>query len=526
MEEQENLPEAVETKPAGEEQDIAGMHDFYTWEKKNGKILIHLDKLRIIRKLKQLGFLRYDTPDGSCVYVHTHDRKLRLTSQTKIVDAFEDYILRLPDRPIAFASKDDDVNEPAQVEEKITKNMILEALYAGDINKYFGILDRLRPDRKIELVSDMKEVKYYYFNNVCIAVSKDGMREIPYSSDEITGYIWESAIINRDFTYTDRQGDFESFCKHISNDQNNASGRFTSLMSILGYLTHDFYETDLKAVFLTDVNKEQAGKAAGRTGKGLLGKACSQVLNRDKSDTKYVAIPGKGFSHNDGDGTCYSMADISTQLIHIEDIDARHFSFDELYNDITDGAKIRRKHKDPIIKFCKFMLSSNQTISLSGSSSKGRVCIFELSNYYSDRFRPSDEFKKRFFESEWTDADWNEFYSFMVRCSIEYMRNGLQEAESVFYNERRVVEQLGQEITDFIKDLLKDYSTYKMMCRTVIPKPDILTKYQTTRDRYFSEQKRVTGWFRIYCDTMGIPYKEKRSTTDNFILYPSREDFI
>ncbi len=523
--EKEKLPDRVETRPKADPRDIEAMHNFYTYDKKDG---IKLDKLRIIRLLRRLGYLRYDTPEGAIMYVHTQDRKLRIVNQTQIIDAFEDYVNQLPDRTIKDtvpADKDDPDAPPA--ENKITKQQILTVFYASDMKRYFGILDRLRPESPIELMKDTRTTKYYYFNNVCVAVTKDGWRAIPYDSDEIKGYIWESAIINRDFTYTDTKGDFETFCGNISRDTANASdkSRFFALQSILGYLTHDFYEMDLRAVFLTDVNKDQVGKAAGRTGKGLLGKACAQVLNRKNTDTKYVAIAGKGFKHNDGNGTCYSLADISTQLIHIEDLDTKQFSFEDLYNDITDGAKIRKNYdRYPIVKYVKFMISTNQTVNLAGSSSRGRVCMFELSNFYSDQHRPSDDFKKRFFESDWTDSDWNEFYSFMVRCSIEYLKNGLQEPSSMYYNKRRALETLHQEVVDYITEVLDAYPEIKRQQRCIISKPYLLKHYQETRDSNYAEQRRITGWFKLYFDIMEIPYREARSTTDIFILYPSKED--
>ena len=527
MENENTMKDGVHTVPMNDPRDIAGMHDFYSLDKKDGSI--RLDKLRIIRLLRKLGYLRYDTPEGAILYVHTHDRKLRIVNQTQIIDAFEDYVTTLPDRIIRNVEAPPQDGDAPVPENKITGNQILTAFYACDMKRYFGILDRLRPEAPIDIISDSKTTKYYYFNNVCVAVDKTGWRAIPYDSDEIKGYIWESAIINRDFTYTDETGDFEQFCRNISREPGKADdfSRFYCLKSILGYLTHDFYEMDLKAVFLTDVNREQVGRAAGRTGKGLLGKACAQVLNRQRTDTKYVAIPGKGFDHNTGNGTCYSLADISTQLIHIEDIDPRHFSFEDLYNDITDGAKIRKNYdRYPIIKYVKFMLSSNQTINISGSSSRGRICLFELNNFYSDTHRPSDDFHRRFFESEWTEKDWNEFYSFMIRCSIEYFQNGLQEPTTVFYAQRRAVEYLSKEIVDFVQEVLNKYPEMRKEKRCSLSKPHLLSFYQETRDRNFSNQKDITRWFKTYFDIMGVKYVEKRSTTDVFILYPDPDDIL
>ena len=529
MENENELIDGVHTVPKNDPRDIAGKHDFYTIDSKDGRI--KFDKLKMVNKMRHLGYYRYDTPEGVIVYVHIKDRKMRIIeTNEKLIDAFEDYIKSLPDRVIRnyeTPPENGDGDAPTP-ENKITATQIQSAFYNCDMKRLLGgIMDRLRPEAPIEIMRDTKFTKYYYFNNVCVAVTKDGWRAIPYSSDELKGYIWESAIINRDFNYTDERGDFEHFCINICRDTAKPAdmARFDALQSILGYLTHDFYELDLKAVYLTDINRDKVGIASGRTGKGLLGKACGCVLNRNERDTKYVAIPGKSFDHNQGNGTCYSMADISTQLIHIEDIDHKRFSFEDLYNDITDGAKMRKNYdRYPIVKHVKFMISSNQTINISGSSSRGRVCLFELNNYYSATHRPSDDFDRRFFESDWTEQDWNQFYSFMIRCSIEYLRNGLQEPSSVFYMQRRAVETLGQEIIDFIHEVMKAYPELEKNKRCVISKPFLLKHYQETRDRNYTDQKKITNWFRLYFNIMEIRFIEKRSTTDLFILNPDSED--
>ena len=62
---------------------------------------------------------------------------------------------------------------------------------------------------------------------------------------------------------------------------------------MLGYLLHDNYERDTKAVLFTD-KTEEYGKSNGGTGKGILGKALSLVLNATNKDTRYIAVNGKG----------------------------------------------------------------------------------------------------------------------------------------------------------------------------------------------------------------------------------------
>ena len=356
----------AENQPSIEE-----LHDFYTYQKRKNKagVDIQLDRLRITNRLRALGYYRYDMPDGSTHYVHIENNRIKLMTETQIVDAFEDYILHLPNRDIQI-----DIDDGI-LEWTITPVQIQEQLYKS-LSTWFSTLERLRPTQPIELLTDGEKSKYFYFANTAVEVSDDGIKNIPY--EQLQGNIWEDSIHEHNFTYTAIKGDYEKFFENICG---KSEERKKAAMSLMGYLMHDFYDTDLCAVMLTDVNMDDAGKAAGRTGKGMIGKALGQMLNKNEISTKYVAISGKGFDHNAGNGACYSAADLSTQLIHLEDLQY-DFDLEPLYTDITDGCKIRKLHENPTIRKVKFLLSMNRTLrNIDGSSTRGRLYIFELANY-------------------------------------------------------------------------------------------------------------------------------------------------
>ena len=206
------IPTHIETKPMQEDElkKIDEMHDFYNveFDYSKGQIKdIKLDRLKIINLLRRLGFFRYDMPDGSNVFVHITDRKISLTNETSIIDAFEDYILDLPTKVFTFSIKD------GEVEKSVTGKMIQNVFYRN-INAYFSqTLERLRPYDKIVIQQDTKTQKFLYFNNTVVEVSKQGIKTIPYKN--LPGNIWKSSIILRDFYYTETKGDFETFCEDI-----------------------------------------------------------------------------------------------------------------------------------------------------------------------------------------------------------------------------------------------------------------------------------------------------------------------
>ena len=337
----------------------------------------------------------------------------------------------------------------------------------------------------------------------------------------MNGCIWENSIHARDFTYTPTKGDFEQFFENICGRDEQ---RKQAAMTLLGYLMHDYYENNLAAVLLTDVNKEEAGKDSGRTGKGIIGKALGEMLNRDSTGTKYVAIDGKKFVPDEGDGKCYSAADMSTQLIHIEDLKST-FNLEPIYSDITDGCTMRKLHENKTKKMVKFLLSMNTTLyKLDSESVRGRLYIFELANYYKSSYRPTDEFRW-FWGREWTNKDWNEFYSFMLRCQLVYFQKGVIEPQDINYYTRSLKESLPDDFYYWFEALVQPYVQKSQNVR-FRKKEDLFETYQR---KYFipnddKTRRKFTGWCKRYLDRMSIPYKEIRSTVDYLVLYPTSND--
>lgn len=487
------------------------LHRFYKIDRNGKKNSIVFDRLRIVEILRELGFFRFDTEGGTSEYVYISDNKIELTSEQKIIDAFEDYIVALPPREIQTGDEEKTMLT-------VTGRMLREQLYKN-ITSYFSCLDRLRPDAPIEIMQDDRFCKYFYFQNTAVRVTANGIEPVPYA--ELDKKIWANSIITRPFIYTEEQGDFEKFIYDISGSDEN---RKKSLMSLIGYLMHDFYEVDLRAVMFTDVNMSDAGKAAGGTGKGLLGKALMQMLNRNRNDSKYVAIGAKLLDFQRD--TRYSSADMTTQLIHLEDL-SENFRMKMLYNDITDGATIRRPYQiKPVIRYVKFMLTVNHTLELDGSSDNRRLVIFELANYYSDTFRPVHKFHKRFFESDWNTMDWSAFYSFMCRCMQVYLSSGIIEPEEVNFSERRLAESINEDFRYWFDDMISGYVAEKR--RGEFVKNTLYDMFAGKYPAYNERRYRnaFTKWCKKFLKLRSIPFCEIRGTQDILIINPNREDFL
>lgn len=537
-------------------------HRFYTVElKRDGVPDIKFNLVQVLDVLKQLGFFRYDdeASGGQTIYVQIKDGRIKQIKDTKIIrDAFEDYINSLTDRN-AQVDGTTVLITPSMLRAKLLATMS----YTLGEDK----LERLRPDEPITIMHDTYSYKYFYFNNCVVQVSAKGINQIPYTElqkfmskvEKLTGekngkYIWESSILDRDFNKNALPGEFSTFCMYISGygnirkkieegrakeitekEKTTFEQRFISLKSILGYLMHGDYECVLKAVLFMDVNMNGGTRNNGGTGKGLLGLALSHILNRTSNDCKYIVEPGKTFDVQNE--RRYSNGDISTQLIHIEDLKA-DFKFEDFYNDVTDFLPIRKMQKDKILIKSKIMLSSNTPIDIitTGNSVKRRLVLFELDNYFNKNRTPVDVFGHLFFGSKWTEKDWSEFDKFMVDCSYMYMQAkdekdeeghyiGIIEPPQINYKRQLLDSKLPEDFTDWFEARINDIVI--KMSYTELTKKDLYDEFRTKYEEYDNPRlyaRAFAKWCKFYLEVMEIPSGEKRSTQDLLILYPNKSD--
>ena len=536
------------------DKEIAWAHRFYTLKSKKGEPDIVFDIVKILDILKELGFYRYDdeTNGGQSLYVQIHDGKIRQIHDTKVIrDAFVDYIQDLTDYNCP-------IDNDATTTQVVTPTMLYRKLL-GSINYYLGEdkLERLRPDQPITFMHDTYSTKYFYYRNCIVQVTPGGIVHFPYRDldtyitlaeqryGEANGrYIWESSIMDRDFDPDAIGGDFMLFCMLIcgGNDAKKSdkmreqySRRYNSLKSILGYLMHGNFECNLKAILFMDANLDNNSRLTGGTGKGILGKALGHILNRNIGDRKYISEGGKTF--NISDERRYSNGDLSTQLVHIEDI-KKDFVFDNFLNDVTEYIPIRKMNVDRIMIRSKIMLSSNTPIDIitCADATKRRLVVFELDNYFNASHTPIDEFKRRFFESKWTADDWKQFDAFMIDCAYFYIANkdkvndkgevtGIIEPPQINYKRQLLNAKLPEDFVYWFEEKISGAQVAMVYCE--FKKKDLYSEFCTKYEAYSNVQlyaRAFTKWCKFYLEVMGIPSGEKRSTDDLLILYPDLND--
>lgn len=496
-----------------EEAEIERKHKFYDLQYKRDDMTVEIRPNRLLIRdlLRTLGFLRYDI-DLASKLVRVQDGRISVISEELMKDEFERYVSALPVRKVNVAGRHDG----EMAERSITPRMILDKLFCN-FDNYLNVSKRLTPKQDIVIQEDDKRTKYIFYRNTALAIDAQGIHRTEYRS--LKKLIWKTSVHDRDFIYIEEEGEYERFVNNITGHDPK---RKLSLMSMIGYLMHSNVECERRMVLLTDANRDNPGQPSGGTGKGLLGKALSHILNNEPNDKNYISVDGKTFIP--GDEKKYMNGDINTRLIHIEDI-KRNTPLEPLYTDITEGAPIRHLFKAPIRVPAKFMCSTNQTIRIESTSDRRRIYLFELENYYNENFTPETEFGHRFFESEWPESEWAKFDSFMARCALTYMQRGVVRCDELNYSDREIIEHTSENFAywfaDFVRERLaekreKDYGKAVVMSL-------FTDAYPEYRQHGWFTQKLFTKWVLTYCEKKNLPVCQLRSTSDKFVFYPTAD---
>lgn len=302
----------------------------------------------------------------------------------------------------------------------------------------------LLPLIEIESDRDLPETSYFYFRNAYVEVTKGSIQIKQYET--LKKNVWKSRIIDKEFNIykKERASNFETFCRRISNDEDD---RFNSLKSIIGYLLHRYQAPSItKAVILMDENLGLEGEANGGTGKGIIASAISKCR-------EISTIDGKTW--NSKSPFKNQMVELTTDILFYDDVQA-NFSLEDLYSMITSGVTVEKKFKHSFYiepsNAPKILVSSNYPVKgTTGSTDRRRRTEFELSEHYSETFSPYDDFHEMLFD-DWDETEWIEFYLFMMRCVKNYFNHGLIEYKSKNLFKNKIISESSSSFFHFIED--------------------------------------------------------------------------
>lgn len=372
-------------------------------------------------------------------------------------------------------------------------------------NDYFG--EKKLENLKTITFSTKKDTKdkawIYYRNGIVIVDKEEGISFHGY--DILDGPIWESQIIKRDYKWTEKKSDFDTF---LMNASGKSVERYDSLRSGIGYLLHNFKDpSEGKAVVLLD--EKISENPNGRSGKSLLGKGLSYMRNT-------VRIDGKNFKF--GGEFALQQVERDTKLIDFNDV-RKGFDFESLFSILTDSIDVEKKnHQKFTIPFedsAKVLISTNYTIQGQGESFEARLFELELSDYYNVRHTPKDDFDKLFF-TEWNYEDWSAFDNFMLGCLEFYLKTGLIKAEEINLNKRKLIEGTSWEFVQFME-------AKKIETCGERNKDDFYNEFEFQYDGLGIKKNKFTKWLRHYGEYLGVEYSERNSNGKVLFAYKTVE---
>lgn len=446
---------------------------------RNSKGKIEADRVNIISFLTTRGFFIYRTSVNKHIFIRIMDNIVCEVGKKDLVDAVLSFIHE---------------NESRTVYEAFLTN----------VSKFFNDeFLRSLPDKSVVFRKDKKDAMQIYYQNCIVKITKDTISTHPYS--ELNGYIWESQILQRDFSIVNlsENSDFVRFIMNISNKDPK---RVNTICSALGFMLHNFKNPAYcPAIILND--EVISDSPEGGTGKGILIKAIEQFVTTATEE-------GKTFSFDKN--FVYQKVNTDTKLLFFQDVN-KSFDFERLFSVLTDGISIEKKGKDAVyIPFAdspKIAITTNYAMRGSGNSHERRRFEIEISQYYNKSRNPYSEFGRMMF-TEWDDSEMLQFDNFMIKCCQVYLEAGLIHQELINLDEKRLMAETSHDFLEFMSDqpLVGLIGKSEMFNK-------FLNEYENYRkDKWFTKTK-FSNWVKAYCSYNKIKLSDARDSTGTIRCY-------
>lgn len=324
---------------------------------------------------------------------------------------------------------------------------------------YFEGLEFYRPNFK----ADTEKEAYVYFKNCWLKITAEKIERKPYS--ELSGNIWRKQIIDfelADTEYSNCYYDAFLQCAILGrNVVNNPEmtddelAKMKSVMSTIGYLLHQYKDpANPKCVIGVDQKLRDGKEHNGGTGKSLFAKAISHIINT-------FTIDGKNFKWENQ--WAFERLNIDHRLINFNDV-KKNFDFELLFGLLTEDFTYSKKYIEsvsmPFDKSPKMYISTNTTIKGAGSSMERRQHIIEFSSYFNKNRTPQSEFGHLFF-NHWDQAEYTQFYLFMINNIRFYLQHGLLEFPLENYGLNKLIDTAGEEFIDYMNETVLDHIAHQ-----------------------------------------------------------------
>ena len=357
------------------------------------------------------------------------------------------------------------------------------------------------PDCELPHLEDSQNISYHFYSNGIVKVEDAKEFEL-LRYEDVKGFVWDKEIKTREFKIMeDDEIEKAMFCQFVQNITNDEQ-HFLSLCSALGFLIHTYKDQRKPiCIIINDENLIDEGKPQGGTGKGLIVKAVSQMVEKAMFNGK-----NSDFSNNK---FAYQNVNETTGVIVIDDA-PRNFDFEALFSVLTDDMPVEKKHRPvkiiPYERSPKFVITTNYTIKGDTSSFKRRRFDTFLTNYYDAERTPSEEFGCEFFHG-WNNEQWQLFDFFMMNCLRIYLSQGLIHYE----NENLRLKMLKNETSsDFIELMEEQFNVEGILYSFSQVRAILISDYG---ERYYfleKNKRKIVEWVERFADYKEYSIKKSR----------------
>ncbi|MEW6004964.1 MAG: PriCT-2 domain-containing protein [Stygiobacter sp.] len=383
------------------------------------------------------------------------------------------------------------------------KNLVREIIIKTAKNLFSDATLECLKTLELDYVEDSKDKVLFFFKNCFVVVTETDV--VTRNFEELKGCIWERQLIKRDFFKTSTDSDFKQFVKNVCR---NNEQRINALKSAIGFLLHSFKDPACtKAIIFLD--EKLSDSAYGRSGKGLIAKAISNIKN-------VLRIDGKNFRFDKS--FPFQSVSPDTQIILFDDV-TKKFGFEKLFSIITEGITIEKKNKNeysiPFERTPKIIITTNHSISGSDDSSTDRQFLIEFSDFYNAKHKPKDDFGKLFFD-EWDKEQWTAFDNFMIECCQYYLKNGLKEYEYVNLIKKKLIDETAPEFEEFIREIQngKEHN-----------KKELFESFKKTYEDFGQmKQNSFSKWIKVYAELYELKIDERKSGADRYITLRNKDE--
>jgi hypothetical protein len=455
--------------------------------------------------------------------------------------------LRLANNSYQYIKFRDNVCEPIGIIDM--KDHVLTWLRKKE---YDGVLEMMRRGAKsyfvpqimeglqykaIEFGKDTQDEAFFYFKNFIVKVTKSGITTLPYTAAQQA--IWASSMIQRDFKPIDLKlpltpdghAPIETFEKcemakyillvshsphstEVITDE-EASQRFLSICSSIGYMLHGFKNRVSKAIIAVDHKiPEDKSEQNGGTGKSIVGESFKFL----KSTT---IIDGREFKEDYP--FRFEMVGVDTKVVVMQDCKYT-LDFGTFFVPITNDFTYNRRHTGyitlPFADAPKWWFDTNFVFKGEGASFRRRMHVIEFDDYFNEHHTPYDEFGHYLFQ-EWDDAQWNLFFNFYLYCVQLYLSEGLIAYPKSNYESRKMVSETPAEFIDFI-DATDEAGVHKTKRNAWFEKKELLKSWNNEAKEMSMQTTTphlLTKWMKKYVQARPFKlYKDKTNGIEWWLL--------